>query len=252
MSETSRPQPELTQPPLPPRPPQPPAVPRRVAWIARMGSAALRALASTWRVRFVNPDVVNGLERQSEPFIYVLWHGQLLPLMWTHRHRDISVMISEHSDGEIIARVARALGFRTIRGSTSRGAARALLAACRELESGFNLAITPDGPRGPAHSVAAGALVIAQRTGAAMVPTAVAVDRAWRLRSWDRFQIPKPFARVTVAYGDPIRVTADSARDASGESESVRSGIERATATATAAAGTEQKPNAGWAREARA
>jgi lysophospholipid acyltransferase (LPLAT)-like uncharacterized protein len=183
----------------------------------------------TWRVRVVNGDIVRPFLDRKEAFIHVLWHGQLLPLLWTHRHRQVAIMVSEHSDGEIIARVARSLGFRTVRGSTSRGAARVLLEACREVESGFTVAITVDGPRGPAKSVAPGAVVISQRTGSAMIPTAASADRAWRLRSWDRFEIPKPFARVTVAYSDPIRVQAETVRDATAQNESVREGIERAT-----------------------
>lgn len=201
----------------------------RVVWLSWLGTRVLRALAMTWRVRVVNGDVVRPFLDRSEAFIHVLWHGQLLPLLWTHRNRRIAVMISEHSDGEIIARVAISLGFRTVRGSTSRGAARALLEGCREVESGTTLALTVDGPRGPAKSVAPGAVVISQRTGAAMIPTAASADRAWRLRSWDRFEIPKPFARVTVAYADPIRVEAGTVRDATAHNERVRDGIERAT-----------------------
>jgi lysophospholipid acyltransferase (LPLAT)-like uncharacterized protein len=201
----------------------------RVIWFARLGGVLLRALAFTWRVRFANPEVVRALNDMKQPFIYSLWHGQLLPLIWAHRKRGIAIMVSEHSDGEIIARVAYALGFRTVRGSTSRGAARALLRACQEIESGVDVAVTTDGPRGPAKTVAPGVLVIAQRTGAPMVPTAASTSRAWRLRSWDQFMIPKPFARVTVAYGQPIRVAADSPRDAISETENVRAAIEHAT-----------------------
>jgi hypothetical protein len=207
---------------------------RKTAWLARLGTALLRALALTWRVRVINGDVVRALNQSRQPFMYVLWHGQLLPLLWTHRNRQVAVMISEHRDGELIARVAKAIGFRLIRGSTSRGAARALLGACRELESGFDIAVTPDGPRGPAGSVAPGALVISQRTGTPMVPVAASASRAWRLRSWDRFMIPKPFARVIVAYGEPIRSTAGSARDATEEAASLRVAIDRAAETAAA------------------
>jgi lysophospholipid acyltransferase (LPLAT)-like uncharacterized protein len=210
---------------------------RRITWLSRIGAAALRSLASTWRVRVVNPDVVRAFDDRREPFIYVLWHGQLLPLLWTHRRKPIAIMISEHSDGEIIARVAQSLGFRTVRGSTSRGAARALLGACREVEAGYSVAITPDGPRGPAHTVAPGAVAIAQRTGAALIPTAMSTSNAWRLRSWDRFTIPKPFARVIVAYAEPIRVTADAPRDSTTELDSVRRGIEKATELATLESG---------------
>jgi len=210
-----------------------PAPDHKATWVARLGTAFLRALAVTWRVRFVNERIVKELRESKTSFIYVLWHGELLPLLWTHRNRDVAVIISEHRDGEIIARVARALGFRLVRGSTSRGAARALLAASRELESGFDLAVTVDGPRGPAHSVAPGALVISQRTNAPMVPVGASASRSWRLKSWDRFMIPKPFARVTVAYGDPIRVGADTPRDATQETDNVRVRIEQAGEIAT-------------------
>lgn len=206
----------------------------KVVWISRIGTLVIRALAMTWRVRYVNRSVVDDLRARKQPFLYVLWHGQLLPLLYTHRDREIAVMISEHRDGEIIARIAAALGFRLVRGSTSRGAARALLSASREIETGHSVAVTVDGPRGPAGVVAPGALVISQRTDAPMVPTAASATRAWRLRSWDRFLVPKPFARVTVSYGDPIRVAAGTARDAAEQVDSVRSAIEMASARASA------------------
>jgi len=205
---------------------------RRLSLLVFLGTTALRLLAATWRVRFVNARVVEELRSRRQPFLYVLWHGQLLPLIWTHRARDIAIMVSEHRDGELIARVAHAIGFRTVRGSTSRGAARALLGACREVESGRDMAVTVDGPRGPAGSVAPGALVIAQRTGAPMVPTAASASRAWRLRSWDRFMIPKPFARVVVSYGEPIHVAADSAREAADDVERVRVALDANTQVA--------------------
>ena len=197
---------------------------RRVARLSRAGGVVLRSLAHTWRVRFANPQVVSDLRLRQQPFIYVLWHGTLLPLTWAHRKRNVVAMISEHSDGEIIARIIESIGYRTVRGSTSRGAARALLGACRVIEEGACLAVTPDGPRGPAESVAPGAAAIAQRTGAPMVPVSLSVSRAWRTKSWDRFMIPTPFARVTVAYGDPIYVTADPSRDPARESE-IRDGL---------------------------
>lgn len=206
----------------------------RTVWLARLGALLVRALGVTWRVHFLNPEVEQSLRSRGEPFLYLLWHGQLLPLLWTHRHRNVSVIISEHRDGELIAYVARSLGFRVVRGSTSRGAARALLAASREVASGHCLAVTVDGPRGPARTVAPGALIIAQRADASMLPAAAAASRAWRLRSWDSFMIPKPFARVSVAYGEPIRVAADSPRAATERVDGVRAAIDEASATARA------------------
>jgi len=199
---------------------------RRVRWIARLGAIVVRLLGWTWRVRFVNAQIADDLRTRNVAFIYILWHGELLPLLWTHRHRQIAVIISEHSDGEMIALVAQSLGFRTVRGSTSRGAARALLSASRAVEDGHCLAVTVDGPRGPAHVVAPGALIISQRTTAPMVPTTASASRAWRLKSWDRFMIPKPFAAVHVAYGAPITITDDSPRAAAERVDDVRDAID--------------------------
>lgn len=198
----------------------------KTALISGAGTILLRLLAFTWRVRFTNPEVVRALKDAGQPFVYVSWHSQLLPLVWAHRGRDIAIMVSEHRDGELIARVAHAIGLRTVRGSTTRGAARALLGACREIEGGHEVAVTVDGPKGPAGTVAPGALVISQRTGAPMVPIAAAASRAWRLNSWDRFVIPKPFARVVVTYGSPLRVDAESPRGAAADVERVRLAIE--------------------------
>lgn len=198
----------------------------RAALIAGAGTILLRLLAVTWRVRFTNPEVVEALRGARRPFMYLLWHGQLLPLLWAHRGRQIAVIISEHRDGELIARVAHALGFRTVRGSTTRGAARALLHASREIEAGHDLAVTVDGPKGPAGTVAPGSLVISQRTGAPMVATGAAASAAWRLRSWDRFMIPRPFARVTVTYGAPLELRADTPREAVRDVERVRDALD--------------------------
>ena len=141
----------------------------------------------------------------------------MLPLLFQHRDEGVAILISSHRDGELIARTAQRFHFRTVRGSTSRGGGRALLGLVRELERGGEVAVTPDGPRGPAERFAPGALVAAQRANAHIVPVAAVADRAWRLKSWDRFLVPKPFARVTVAYGPPTRVAASTAREAGDE-----------------------------------
>jgi lysophospholipid acyltransferase (LPLAT)-like uncharacterized protein len=178
------------------------------------GTTLLRALALTWRFRIINAESFTGCRATNQPFIFAFWHGQLLPLLWVHRNDGVRVVISSHRDGEIVAQVASRLGHRLIRGSSSRGAARALLGIVRELEGGAEVAVTPDGPRGPARKFAGGALVAAQRTGAPIIGIGVSASRSWRLRSWDRFMIPKPFARVTVVYTKPTLVTASSAREA--------------------------------------
>jgi lysophospholipid acyltransferase (LPLAT)-like uncharacterized protein len=181
------------------------------------GGIALRALAATWRYRVINGEVIESLRAQGTPFIFSLWHGQLLPLIWHHRRQSVAILVSEHRDGELIARLASSIGYRLVRGSSTKGGERALLSLVRELREGYEVAVTPDGPKGPARSYAPGALIAAQRSGAPIVPIAAHADRAWRLASWDNFMIPKPFAKVTVAYGTPTRVTSATARDAQSE-----------------------------------
>ena len=182
-----------------------------------LGRGFLQILARTWRVRVVNGGHLLDLRRGGRPFIFALWHGHLLPLLWHHRGQGVLVLISEHRDGEMVARAAESLGYGLIRGSTTRGADRALISLVRELKSGHEVAITPDGPRGPAETFAPGALVAAQRSDSFILPVAASADRAWRLRSWDRFMIPKPFARVTVAYTTPTKVSATTSRAAADE-----------------------------------
>jgi lysophospholipid acyltransferase (LPLAT)-like uncharacterized protein len=187
---------------------------KRITRWSRIGVWFLRLLGRTWRIRVTHDDAVRAARATKSPIVFSLWHGQMLPLLYTHRDQGVTVLISEHSDGEIIARVASQFGFETVRGSTSRGAARALLGLARVLEGGGELAITPDGPRGPAKSMAPGVGIVARRAGAPVVAAAASASKAWRLKTWDQFMIPRPFARVHVAYSDAVHLTsADAATE---------------------------------------
>jgi len=205
---------------------------RRIARLARAGAWVVRLLGSTWRVRVSDDDAVRRLRAAKQPIVFSLWHGHILPLLYQHRGEGVVVMISEHADGELVAQVAERLGFRTVRGSTSRGAARALLAAARVVREGNDLAITPDGPRGPARSIAPGVAVLAQRTGAHVVAAVVHARSAWRLKSWDGFLIPRPFSRVRVAYSDAMTL-GGTAREAAADTDR----LQALMATAEARAG---------------
>lgn len=137
----------------------------------------------------------------EEPFIVAFWHGELLmqPFLYKKfrgRHK-ISVMISEHFDGEIIARIISFFGFSTVRGSSSKGGARVLIEAIKTLKEGEDIAITPDGPRGPRHSVADGIVALAQKTNSKIVVFNYQSTNFWQLKSWDKFVVPKPFSKIT-------------------------------------------------------
>ena len=186
----------------------------RVAAGSTLGGWIIRLIGMTWRVRRVGSDSFDAMRARKEPFIAVFWHGEILPVTWVHRGFGFAALISRHDDGEIIARIVEGLGLNTLRGSTTRGGVRALLEAAQLLEQGVSLAITPDGPRGPRHVFAPGALMVAQRSRRPIVAIAATASRAWRAKSWDRHLVPKPFATVTIHYSAPHFVAADNARDA--------------------------------------
>jgi len=218
------------------KPPAPPSVPT-LDWKTRaaisVGGFLIRALARTWRVRVEGREAVEAVRRSGQGVIFTFWHGQMLPLLAEH-NRPTTVLISDHRDGEIITQIVSGFGCRAVRGSSSKGAARALLQLSRTLNEGNDIAITPDGPRGPRHSFAPGAVVLSQRTSAPIAFMVSHTNRLWRLKTWDQFEIPKPFARVTVVYSEPFVVAADRARDAAAEVEAVKAALialgERATA----------------------
>jgi lysophospholipid acyltransferase (LPLAT)-like uncharacterized protein len=189
----------------------------RVRVFVPIGLLVVGLLARTWRFRIRNAEGWQRLRAAKKPWVFALWHATLLPIAYRHSNEGVAVLVSQHRDGELIARVLAAWGNTTVRGSTTRGGPRALLAMIDELERGVAVAVTPDGPRGPALKFQSGALVAAQRANVPVIPMLVHADRAWRLKSWDRFMIPKFFARVTIAYGDPVMVGGSTPRDAAAE-----------------------------------
>jgi len=172
----------------------------------RFAPQAARVVAATWRFEYVARDRWDALRGTGRGFACMLWHEALLPLLWAHRGIGAVIVVSHARDGQYLADFAESIGYRLVRGSSSRGAVGALLAATRELQGGAIVALTPDGPRGPRRDLKTGVLVAAQRAGVPLLPVHAEANRAWRLNSWDRFGIPKPFARVRVAYGEPIMV----------------------------------------------
>ncbi|MEO6056134.1 MAG: lysophospholipid acyltransferase family protein [Gemmatimonadales bacterium] len=146
------------------------------------------------------------LYEARRPHVFLLWHEVLLPLLWQHRRQSIVIVVSEARDGQYLADFAASLGYRAVRGSSTRGGARALLGAVRDLQAGSAVAFTPDGPRGPRRELKPGVVAAAQRGGGTIVPLHAEADRAWRLDSWDRLVIPKPGARVRIVYGRPFEV----------------------------------------------
>jgi len=177
------------------------------------GAIALRCLAGTLRVRREEAAIAP-LWAARTPLIYALWHGRLLLLPYLYGHRGAHVLTSRSRDGEIVARWIRGFGLEPVRGSSSRGGGEALRALTRALQSGREVVVVPDGPRGPREVLKPGVIALARLSGAPIVPLAVGASREWRLRSWDEFRIPRPLARCVVRFGEPIHVSRAAGRAA--------------------------------------
>jgi lysophospholipid acyltransferase (LPLAT)-like uncharacterized protein len=179
-----------------------------LALISGLGYPLLAALGSTYRYVVDGLDHLRAAEGLGHP-IHAFWHGRILPGTFYFRRRGIVVITSENFDGEWIARIITRFGYGTARGSSSRGALKAMLQLLRDVKD-RPVAFTLDGPRGPARVAQPGALWLSKATGNPIIPFHLEADRHWTMKSWDRSQIPKPFARVGLAFAPPMVVPRDT------------------------------------------
>ncbi|MDA7650894.1 lysophospholipid acyltransferase family protein [Planctomycetota bacterium] len=166
----------------------------------------LRGLGWTWRVQVANSERREELLESGEGCVAVLWHGRMAAAAPVFAGVNTVILVSMSGDGELANTTLERLGYRTLRGSSSRYGVRALKAMREMLRGGGAVAITPDGPRGPMHRVNRGAAFLARDAGLPIVPFGFAAASAARLNSWDRFTLPLPFSRVQVVIGAPISV----------------------------------------------
>ena len=175
------------------------------------GYPVIALLTSTLRWKVEGAEHFDAVLRSGRQPIMAFWHGRILPATYFFRRRGIVVITSENFDGEWIAGIIEKFGYGTARGSTSRGGLKALLQLKRDMADGKPTAFTLDGPRGPAKVAQPGAVWLAKSTGNPVVPFHIEANRFWTLNSWDRTQIPKPFATMAITIGEPLQVDANDA-----------------------------------------
>jgi len=177
-------------------------------------------LTGRWEVRGLENRTK--LEEQQQQCIFAFWHGRLLMVApFAPKVAKIHVLISNHNDGELIARTITHFGFSTVRGSTGKEGLTALRNILKIFKKGENLAITPDGPKGPRIRVSGTIIDIAKMSGLPVIPLTCSISKCKVLRSWDRFIAAKPFARGCFIYGEPLYVEKDA-----NEEELKKAGIE--------------------------
>jgi lysophospholipid acyltransferase (LPLAT)-like uncharacterized protein len=181
-----------------------------------VAAGAVRLVGATLRVTVDGVDALTPLWTRRQPIIYIAWHGRILMSPWVNERlrrtrgaRAATVLASRSRDGELVARWVMRFGLSVVRGSSSRGGAMALRSLAAVLARSDDVVVVPDGPRGPARELHAGVVSLAALTGAPVVPFAVSASPAITLGTWDRFQIPLPFARAAVVFGAPITVARD-------------------------------------------
>tara|TARA_R110001592_G_scaffold58895_3_gene178693 strand:- start:1784 stop:2488 length:705 start_codon:yes stop_codon:yes gene_type:complete len=181
---------------------------RALCWL---GSLYIRLVHATGRWRVVGGDAARAHWAAGKPFILCFWHGRILmmPHCWP-RDKAIHMLISQHRDGQIIARTVGHFGIETVAGSSSKGGAQALRAMVKALKAGDCVGITPDGPRGPRMRASDGAVALARLSGVPIIPATFGAARGRVLQSWDRFLVAWPFGRGVIVWGDPIDVARDA------------------------------------------
>jgi lysophospholipid acyltransferase (LPLAT)-like uncharacterized protein len=179
-------------------------------WLVEHVGVRLISLYSlTFRFTFIGTEHPEGIFRQGTNVIYAFWHGTMFPLIHSHRRHNACILVSQHRDGEIIARIVEKLGYTTARGSSTRGGGKAMLQLKESLAKRCNYAFTPDGPNGPYHKAKPGVIFFAQASGLPIIPIGIAAARQHFFGSWDRFLLPLPFSRVIIAYGEPWYITGE-------------------------------------------
>jgi lysophospholipid acyltransferase (LPLAT)-like uncharacterized protein len=189
-----------------------------------VGALVIRILGATWRVEWRGLDRLDRARSLSKQVIFSFWHGRLLVYSYSHRDRAVQILASEHPDGDLMGRTAAWLGFGHLRGSTTRRGAAALRDLASVLRDGLDAGLTIDGPKGPRGVVQQGAIELSRMTSSAVVPMTNSARPRLLFHSWDRFQLPYPFAKVVIAYGEPLLVPAEVPRE---ERERYRLGLER-------------------------
>jgi len=178
-----------------------------------VAGATIRMLKKTVSMTVVGGENLKETLAKHGRAIFVFWHGKMIIPTMRHIGDKIVVLVSEHGDGEIIARALLSLGFDLVRGSTTRGGTKALREMIQWFDEPVIIAITPDGPKGPYHELKIGAVVLAQRTGVPILPMSAFTNKPLLLKSWDRFHVVKPFEQCVLFYGKPIYIEKELTGD---------------------------------------
>jgi len=178
-----------------------------------LGPSLIRLLGALCRYRVVGIEKIEQAEKEGKGVIIALWHGRMLLPVYHLRNRGITALVSLHMDGELIARIVQRLGYLPRRGSPKEGGREGFMTMLKDLKEGRTVAIFPDGPTGPRHTVRDGVLHLARLSGAPVVPISFSANPTWKAKSWDAFAVMKPFSKGIFLVGEPFIVPRKIAQE---------------------------------------
>jgi lysophospholipid acyltransferase (LPLAT)-like uncharacterized protein len=172
-----------------------------------------RVWMATWRVEIIEHPELQSDRKNNKPFVFAFWHGDELAMLSLTRNYKVVTMVSSSKDGEMMATATKLLGMKSTRGSSTRGGMKALLGLVKIAETGIIPILAVDGPKGPYHKVKPGVLLLSKRLGAKIYPAGVAIVRKKVFeKSWNKAELPLPFTRIVVVWGDPLLPVEDESR----------------------------------------
>ena len=196
-----------------------------LALVPLLARLIIRSLHLTMRISYIGFDKYRRRIEGGSRIILAFWHGRLLMMPYSYPGRGITILVSQSKDGELVSRTVKGFGIDSVRGSSSKGWFAGVKGLLKSVQAGRDVAITPDGPRGPGSKAQMGAVQIARATGLPIFPMAFGASRAKKFRSWDSFVLPYPFTRGVFICGEPISVAKDAEAD---DMEAARSRLEDA------------------------
>ncbi len=173
----------------------------------------INVLCKSVKLNRINYDVIEKLLSEKQNFVLAFWHGTMLVPWYFHRHQNFAALISQSKDGGLLANSLIKWEYKVTRGSSHKGGKEALETLLENSKQNFSIAITPDGPTGPPRVMKAGAVITAQRSGIPLVLCGVACNKKYTFNSWDKFEVPKFFSKISIKYSEPIFVDENLNRD---------------------------------------
>lgn len=179
----------------------------------RIADFLIDVLLKTVRIKVENFDLVEKLEKEKKNYIVAFWHGSMLVGWYLQKNKNFAALVSQSKDGEVLTSILKNWKFHVVRGSSNKGGSEALDMLIHLTEENYHLAITPDGPTGPIYKMKPGAVVLSHRAQIPLMLLGIGMKNKWTLKSWDNFEIPKPFSKVVALYSDPIFIDKQLSRE---------------------------------------